>query len=185
MSNWNGFGSLDLTDVEAEKGRATMLPGNYICRVTNAEVKDTKDRRGKGVVVEFKDEGGGGTCDTFLNIVNPNEEAQRIGRGQLKALLIAGGHPNPDRPGDINSLKGLRVGVRIEQGDPWTDKNGNTRPGGGRVRRSGAFFDPASNEVLGPHPVQQQRAQGNPYGGGGRSGQTSGGAYSLNDEIPF
>lgn len=183
MSNWDGFGSLDLTEVEAEKGRASMLPGNYICRLTSAELKDTNDKKGKGLIVAFKDENGGGSCETFINLVNRNEEAERIGRGQLKALLIAGGHPNPDKPGDINSLKGLRVGVRIEQGDDWTDKNGNVRPGGGKVRRSGAFFSPDSNEVLGPHPIQS-RPQAR-VATGSRTGQMQGGANYLNDEIPF
>lgn len=183
MSNWNGFGSLDLTEVEAEKGRATMLPGNYICRITNAEIKDTKDGKGKGLVVEFKDVNGSGTCDTFINLVNRNEEAERIGRGQLKALLIAGNHPNPDKPGDINSIKGLTLGVRIEQGEDWQDRNGNMRPGGGRVRRSGAFFPPDANEALGPHPVQQRPAMRGGSASGARSSQSYG--HSFNDEIPF
>lgn len=183
MSNWNGFGSLDLTNVEAEKGRATMLPGNYICRITNAEIKDTKDGKGKGLVVEFKDVNGSGTCDTFINVVNRNEEAERIGRGQLKALLIAGGHPNPDRPGDINSLKGMTVGVRIEQGEDWEDKNGNMRPGGGRVRRSGAFFPPDANEVLGPHPITPRPAT--TRGGAGPRASQQGFGHQFNDEIPF
>ena len=156
---------------------ATMLPGNYICKIITAEMKDTNDKRGKGLVVEFKDEGGAGQVDTFINLVNPNEEAQRIGRGTLKALLIAAGHPNPDRPGDVNSLKWLRVGVRVEQGPDWTDKNGNVRPGGGKVRRSGAYFDPSSNEVLGPSPMAARRAPAQT--------RTTSSTANFNDDIPF
>lgn len=176
MADWNGFGSLDLSEVQEDRGRATMLPGNYICKITNAEMKDTKDKAGKGLIVEFADEAGSGKCDVFLNLVNRNEEAQRIGRSGLKTLLIASGHPNPDRPGDVNSMVGLRVGVRIEQGEDWTDKNGNTRPGGGKVRRSGAFFSPDSNEIIGPLPVAR-RAAAAPA----RSTQST----LLNDDIPF
>jgi len=173
-SDWNGFGGLDLTEVEADRGRASMLPGNYICAIIDAEVRDTKDNKGKTLFVSFKSEAGEGSTDTLINLKNSNAEAERIGRGTLKALLISANHPNPNKPSDVKTLKGLKVGIRIEQSENWTDINGNIRPGGGKVRRSGAFFDPTSNEVLGPSPLS--RAAPSQSGPSGRH---------FNDDIPF
>lgn len=158
MSDWNGFGGLDLSDVEAEKAR--LRPGAYICRITDAEVKATKDGKGRQVVVSYSDEGGGGEIQDWINVANPSADAERIGKQKLKALLIACGHPSPDKPGDINTMKGRRVGVRVEQGEDYRDTVTNElKPGGAKVRRSGAYFLPDdTTQVLGPSPVKPRSA---------------------------
>lgn len=180
MSEWNGFGELDLSDVEAESGRRSMRPGSYICKITAAEIRKTKDGKGRGLVVEFAEIGGGGTADDWINVANPNKEAERIGRQKLKALLISCGHPNPNKPSDVASIVGRTVGVRIEPGEDWTDKEGRVRPGGGKVRRSGAYFPPNDNfEQLGPSPSVQDRS---PQTAGTRRSQTG---APFNDDIPF
>lgn len=140
MSEWKGFASLDLTNVEAEKGRKSLMPGSYTCKITNAEIKDTKDGRGKGLVVELTDVEGRGSVEDWINIHNKSQQAQEIGLGRLKYLLECAGHPNPGRPGDIKTLLGLQVGVHVEQGEDWIDRDGNKRKGGGKPRSSGAYF---------------------------------------------
>lgn len=177
MTNWTGFGGLDLSGVEAERSSNTLRPGNYICKITEAEVKDTKDKRGKGLEVTFVDKDSGGDIKDWINLKNNNAEAERIGLQKLKALLISAGHPNPDRPGDVRSIVGLMVGVRVDQGEDWTDNNGRVRPGGGKVRRSGAYFNQSAASHIGPDPRANTRRE--PEANTGR------GASSFNDEIPF
>lgn len=139
--SWSGFGGLDLSKVEAEQGRKTLTPGAHPCRISSAEIKATKDGRGHGLVVVFEALDGSGSVDDFINLHNANAEAERIGKQRLKALLIASKHPTPDRPGDVRTLLGRQVGVHVEKGDDWIDKDGNKRPGGGKPRRSGAYYE--------------------------------------------
>jgi hypothetical protein len=42
--------------------------------------------------------------------------------------LVHAGHPNPDRPADIATMKGLVVGVNLVA-DEYKDKDGNQRSG--------------------------------------------------------
>jgi|GEM_PF-1850990 len=169
--SWNGFGGLNLSGVEAENGRSTLKPGSYTCKIVEAEVKATKDKTGHGLVVVLEAESGEGKVDDFINLHNRNADAERIGKSRLKSLLVNSGHPNPDHPGDVKSLIGRRVGVHVEQGPDWTDKNGQTRPGGGQPRRSGAYYK-----------VEAQTG----YASNPSAGSTSGGYNDdLNDDIPF
>lgn len=164
--SWGGFGSLNLSNVEAEQGRKTLKPGSYTCKITGAEVRETRDKTGHGLLVSFEEVNGAGSTQEFININNRNPDATRIGLQRLKALLIACGHPNPDRPGDVKTLVNRVVGVHVEQGPDFVDKNGQTRPGGGKPRSSGAYYKPENV------PASQS------------SGQSNRAAY-LDDDIPF
>lgn len=165
MSSFS-FRDLNLGGVDAESSYAGLPPGRYICEVSEAKLAPCANN-GMQVVVSFVEVGGLGNVRDYINIVNKNEDAQRIGRGRLKSLLINGGHPNPDNPGDIASLKGLHVGVNVEIGDDYTDqKTGQLRKGSSKVRRNGGYFDPA--ELGMPN-----------------TSRPAGNAGSLNDEIPF
>lgn len=171
--SWSGFGDLDLSTVEAEQGRKTLTPGAHPCRVTSAELKATTN--GHGIKVEFQALDGSGTTSDFINVSHKRSpDAERIGRQRLKALLIAGNHPNPNKPGDIRSLVGLRVGVHVVQSEDWVDKEGRKRPGGGKPRDSGAYYALQAGE-------QQAEDQAfTPSSGFGR------GTYGdLDDGIPF
>lgn len=156
MADWSGFGSLNLSGVEAEQGRRSLPPGSYVCRISKTEIKDTKDGRGKGLVVELSDVDGRGAVEDWINIYNRNEQTQEIGLKRLKSLLVSSGHPSPDRPGDVKSLVGLTVGVHVEQGDDWTDRDGNKRKGGGKPRSSGAYYKPEGA----PAPTFAERSKG-------------------------
>jgi hypothetical protein len=156
MADGWSFGSLNLAGVDPEQGRKSLPPGSYTCRITKSEIRDTKDGRGKGLVVELTDSNGTGAVEDWINVYNKNEQAMEIGQKRLKALLVSAGHPNPDRPGDVKSMLGLHVGVHVEQGEDWTDKEGNKRKGGGKPRSSGAYFKPEGA----PAPNYAERAKG-------------------------
>jgi hypothetical protein len=138
--SWEGFNRLDLSTVEAEKGRTTLPPGDYICKTRNAEVRKTATG-GWALAIELHEVTGKGTVTDFINLSNKNADAERIGKQRLKALLECGGHRNPSNPGDVTSMNGLTVGVHVEQGEDFV-KDGKTYKGGGKPRRSGAYFKP-------------------------------------------
>lgn len=143
MSNWNGFGGLDLSGVEAESGRKTLAPGSYTCVMREAKVEAAKGGTGQYLYVELHDVNGGGAVIDRITLANKNADAVRIGLQRLKALLESARHPNPNKPGDVKSLNGLKVGVHVEEGEPWQDtKTGEMRKGGGRPRKYGAYFTP-------------------------------------------
>ena len=60
--------------------------------------------------------------------------------------MTHGGHPSPDKPGDISSLVGLRVGVHVEK-DEYTDTTGMKREGS-RVKRFGAYYPVVAGTVV-------------------------------------
>jgi hypothetical protein len=153
------FRELSLDGVDAQKessGGSILKAGDYSCKINSAEVKDTRTG-GKQVVIDLKDEQSGSSIKDFINVHVPASEglsveeknnknnAQKWGREKLKALLTHGGHPSPDKPGDISSLVGLRVGVHVEK-DEYTDSTGMKREGS-RVKRFGAYF-PAANGTV-------------------------------------
>lgn len=164
--SWTGFGGLNLAAVEAEQGRKSLKPGSYALKITEAEIKDTKDGYGKGLKIVLTDPSGAGAVEDFINVHNRNAQAVEIGLKRLKALLVACGHPNPNQPGDVKTLVGRMVGVHVEQGDDWVDKNGNKKPGGGEPRKSGAYYKLDT--------TQQMMTGSAPTGGN-----------DLNDDIPF
>jgi hypothetical protein len=143
------FRELSLDGVDAQKessGGSILKAGDYSCKINSAEVKDTRTG-GKQVVIDLKDEQSGSSIKDFINVHVPASEglsveeknnknnAQKWGREKLKALLTHGGHPSPDKPGDISSLVGLRVGVHVEK-DEYTDSTGMKREGS-RVNNNG------------------------------------------------
>lgn len=171
--SWKGFGSLDLGDVAADSGgRATLRPGNHEVTVDAAEIKQTKDGSGRYIEVILKDATGAHVKDR-INVHNRNATATKIGLERLKSLLVYGGHASPDKPGDIKSLVGLKVGVRVENGPDWRDNDGNVRPGGGQPLKNGAYFALDGKVELGARepttPTPAPAASSN----------------ELNDEIPF
>lgn len=158
----SSFKDLDLSSVEFST-RASVLPaGRHVCEVTNAEWYETKSG-GKAVKLVLSSTKGDGVLNGMLNVVNRNDVAQRIGREQLKAMLTFGGHPTPDKPGDIASLRGLKVGVSVGT-EKYTDSFGEQKDGS--VLKG--FFDPSGLD-----------------GGSSDKGADNGGDNELDDDIPF
>lgn len=155
------FNDLNLSGVEAAGGSSTLKPGRYQCKVTDAKLRDTRSG-GKQIEVSLEDVSGGGAIRCWINVFVPSsDQATRIGREQLKALLTFGGHTNPDKPGDIGSLKGLKPGVSVSS-QTYT-KDGEERTGSS-VKY---FFDPAE------------------IGASKASAPAGDGFSDLKDDIPF
>ena len=123
MSDWNGFGSLDLSKVEAGGGSTRLQPGTYAVKCTNAKVEAIGSTTNKKLVAYFADEAGTGDINMNFNIVHSNSQAQEIGMRQLKSFLVAGDHPNPDKPGDVGSLKNLECKIIVGMGKPWINRD--------------------------------------------------------------
>lgn len=165
--SWNGFANLDLSGVEADT-YAPLSPGEYSLRCTDVELNTGPNGMDKRLVVSLSDVNGAGSIKSNFNLVHKGSaKAQEIGLKQLKSFLLSGKHPNPDNPGDVNTLKGLIVRAYIGMGKPYIGKDGQERTSP-EVKR---YLLP--DEVGGAAPTASQTV------GGGAP------ARDLNDEIPF
>lgn len=106
----------DLSNV-VETG-APIPNGTYPVVIEKAQLKDTKTG-GEMISVQLKITGevmpGRNIFDQF-NVKNANPTATQIGLGQLKGMMKAFGHPNPNRLESVNELIGLKgtVTTKIE-----------------------------------------------------------------------
>jgi hypothetical protein len=121
MSNdWN-FGDLNLTDVKA--GGSRLPEGVYHVQCTDARLEDGMGSN-KKLVLELKAVDGSGDIRQILNIKHTSERAQEIALRQLKTFLVSAGHPTPDNPKDIGTLKNLECKIRVAMGNPWKNSEG-------------------------------------------------------------
>ena len=92
-------GGFDADAVEPDEFDGTHLPaGEYVVRITDSDVQNTKAGDGKFIVFEFTVDEGDFTGRKFwtnINIVNKNPKAQKIGAQQLKKIVEACGVPSP------------------------------------------------------------------------------------------
>lgn len=157
MSAWKGFDSLDLSSVEEAKP-SRLQNGSHKVKCIEAVIKDTATG-GKMLSCQFESVDGNGNINCNFNMANKNPQAVEIGMRQLKTFLTAGGHANPDKPGDISTLVGLQCVVIVGDGKPWKGEDGMMR---------------TSSEVK------------NFKGGSAQStGTTEDKKNDLDDEIPF
>lgn len=112
-------GTINRTDLpEEEKGSYDPLPeGWYEVAMTGAELKDTKAGTGKYIKVEYTVIGENYTGRKIwgnLNIQNPSEKAEEIGRRQLNSLMSAVGI---DQLEDTDQLVGndLKIKLKIRE----------------------------------------------------------------------
>lgn len=136
---WQGFAALNLSGVDEEQGGRTLQEGDHICRISSAKLEKTANGQGIKLTVQLDGPNGAYVRDV-MNICNKSEQAQEIGRKRLKHLLIQAGHPNPNQPGDVQTMVGLFVGVHVVKGEDWTDQNGQRRNGGGEPRSMSPYY---------------------------------------------
>lgn len=132
------FNDLNLDSVDVASGGALAV-GQYHAEVTEAIWKNTKNG-GKMIEFNLRDLNGSGQIRTWVNVHVPSSEiATRIGREQLKALCVHGGHKDPDNVNKhgIASLVGLRPGISVTA-ESYI-KDGQAR-NGTKVK---FFFDPS------------------------------------------
>jgi len=173
------FNNLNLSGVSVSTS-SLLKPGKYVVRISDAKVIDTSDRSGKRLELNFAEVNGGGNIRHYVNLHLPKSpKATEIGKGQLKTILHFGGHANPDHPGDVNTMKGLIVGIVV--GTEVYNKDGESRTTS-KVDR-----------VVDPHEVNPAQyaarpapkpaaANGIPSFGSDVPQQT---ARTMDDEIPF
>lgn len=92
--------------------------GKYTVKVDATDLKSTKNGTGQYIKVEFVVLGPkfqGRKLFANLNIVNDSAESMRIGRQQIKSLMVAGGMSQEqiNRFNDTDQLLGLTVNVRV------------------------------------------------------------------------
>lgn len=160
--SWNGFGDLDLSGVKEDEGYVALEPGEHEVVCTDAKVEQIEGTNNRKLVASFKSAGGAGSIRNNFNIFHSSSQAMEIGQRQLKSFLIAAGHPNPDKPGDVGTLVGLKCRVYVGMGKPWRDRNGNERQ---------------SPEIK--RFINKDEATSKPSAGG------EGTARAMDDEIPF
>lgn len=105
----------DFTDDDEVKGFEALPAGNYLATVYEAEVKETKAGTGTYIKVQFKIVDGEHENRRFFtnyNITNPNDEAQRIGRGQLKNMMSCAGVTD-FKLEDVQNLIGMTMVVKL------------------------------------------------------------------------
>ncbi len=173
---------VDWDETEYEEGRSGFeaLPkGRYSARITDIEKRDTKSKTGYMFCPEFTLDG-----EQFknrkvwaqLNVSNPSEIAQRIGREQWNSLIVACGF-EIGTVKDTDKLVGKRLIVLV---DIEKDQDGSPR-----------------NKVTGFFP-HDGSAPAPGTSGGTRTGRTSGSAPAASntpkpagkaeideDDIPF
>lgn len=155
--SWKGFDSLDLSNVTAGSGTTRLPVGTHHVKCTDAEVVSTASG-GKMIKATLEAVDGTGEIAANFNVANKNPQAVDIGMRQLKTFLVAAAHPNPDKPEDIASLKGLECRVVVNLGKEWKGTDGEMR---------------RSSEVKNFKPV------------GSGYAESSGDSTKLEDDIPF
>jgi hypothetical protein len=123
-----GFDVSDVTpDTGATGGSYDPIPdGEYVLKALDAEEKATSAGTGSYIKVKFevvKGEYTGRLIWQNININNPSEKAQRIGRQQMVAWATACGKPDAD---DTDKLldKPFSAAVSIEKGTGgYSDSN--------------------------------------------------------------
>lgn len=103
------MGLLDLTNVS----ESSVEPGEYKVTCTEAVVKETKAGTGEYIKCKFETSSGVFVFHNF-NIKNPNEQAVKIGLGQLKTFMRVAGKKDPNTLGGAGELEGLQCRVKIK-----------------------------------------------------------------------
>ena len=121
---------IDLTAVETQSGNVVVPTGTYPMEIVGVEPKETSKKTGWMLEVSYKITAGdhaGKTIKERLNVQNQSADATRIGLSQLKTILTAGKHANPNYIGDTNEMIGLKLNLYVEEVDStFTNKNNET-----------------------------------------------------------
>jgi hypothetical protein len=115
--------SLNLDLSTAEEQGTTIPDGTYSVVIEKAEVKLTKSG-GTMISAQYKIKDGphlNRNIFDIFNIENQNPMAVKIGLGQLKGMMKAFGHANPNKLQSTTELVGLKgmVTVKVEENEQW------------------------------------------------------------------
>ncbi len=153
MSEWS-FKNLNLSQVSQESVGVPV--GEHVCKIVHAEVKKSGTKA--TLYVQFQAPNGA-KFYSFCKVHDSDTSERKrrgteIGQSRLKSILTHGGHPNPDNPGDINTLLGLEVGVRLayptdDDGNrlEW-ERNGKSGLEQAQPLEFGAFYTPVAYDQV-------------------------------------
>ena len=130
MSNLSGDG--DLTGVKEDDLKPRSRPpalasGWYKGQITGSEYKNNNARTGRVLHLELRVHGEPNYLRDFLNLRNPNVEAQRIARATLKKIVLAVKHEDPSNVVDSIMLhkRDLMIHVqKVQTGSQYADDEG-------------------------------------------------------------
>lgn len=152
-------------NLENVSEQGTPVPdGSYNVAVEKAEVKDTRTG-GKLIAVQFSVLDGphaNRKVFTQYNMENANAQAVQIGLGQLKGMMKAFGHKNPNRLESTDELVGLKGVIRVKvEEDPGYGPQARVKSyaplaGSGPVTGAAAGANGAA-------PAQAASGGGNPF----------------------
>ena len=118
--------TFELSKMDQPSNSFEPLPvGWYDATITKAEIKATKSGTGKYISIRFDITGPthqGRVVFTNINIRNANPTAEKIGREQFAAIMLAGGIPTAT---DSDHLIGasMKIDLGIERSEEYGDKN--------------------------------------------------------------
>ena len=115
------FSDLDLTNVS--EGSA-LGAGVHLVTISDAKFGPRND--GERPVLELELNSNGATYTDVLRVYSESEAGARISQQRLKQYLVAIDHDNPNKPGDVNLLKGKRCKIKIEPGKSFRRDDGST-----------------------------------------------------------
>ena len=102
-------------DHEASSGFEPIDAGVYLAEIVKTQVKDTKDKTGKYISVQFKvidnEKYAGRFIFTNLNIVNKNPQAVEIANRELKSICLAVGFDGELE--DTEDLHNIPLGIKV------------------------------------------------------------------------
>ena len=124
MAEWNGFGGLDLSNVDANTSGGRLAKGTYTVKSSGSAIEQVGNTQNKKLVVTFTDVDGSGDIRMNFNIAHSNEVATDIARRQLKSFLVAANHPSPNQPNDVSTLDSLECKIAVGDGKPWINSMG-------------------------------------------------------------
>lgn len=148
---------------------ATKIP----FQITNTEMKETQDKTGGMLVVEFTSPAG--VLVHRYNVKNNSPKAVEIAMGQLSALCHAIGIYNLEGANECAALRGGRglMDVGYQKGEAPTDNNPDAK-GYTELKR---VYDAAGNEPGKAPAAQQQPQQQQPQSGSAPLQQQPGGSW--------
>jgi hypothetical protein len=164
--------------VEESTGTFEVLPkGKYPCIINTSSEKATKAGTGSYFEFEFEVVKGDFAKRKLwarLNVNNPSEVAQNIGRAQFKALCKAAGKPEAKTTEALHG-KYVVCAVSIERGDR------------GDMNRVDGFIFPVEFKAQGGEAPSKAdaAAEAAAKGKGGAKGKTAPKEGDFDDDIPF
>jgi len=110
--SWEGLEGLDLAGVEVSQQRI-LGPGKHVVKITDAKVVSNENT--KTHQLELSYENSDGNLRQWIILNHPTSpDAVRIGKEQLKKLLLITGHDGVSAPSP-DYFRGKSVGVNVKE----------------------------------------------------------------------